>query len=33
MGGNVLQITQHKEPNLICDCHRIKADVYYVSKE
>ncbi len=29
MGGNVLQITWHKEPNILgSSCHRIKADVY-----
>lgn len=33
MGGNVLQITEHKEPDIWSSCHRIKADVYYVSKE
>lgn len=33
MGGNVLQITEHKEPNIWCDCHRIKADVYYIEKQ
>ena len=32
MGGNVIQITEHKEPNILCDCHRIKADVYYIPK-
>ena len=33
MGGNVLQITEHKEPDIWSSCHRIKADVYHVSKE
>lgn len=33
MGGNIIQITEHKEPNILCDCHRIKADVYYITKD
>lgn len=33
MGGNVLQITEHKEPDIWTSCHRIKADVYYIEKQ
>lgn len=32
MGGNLIQITEHKEPDILCDCHRIKADVYFIDK-
>ena len=29
MGGNILFITEHKEPNMLTStCHRIKANVY-----
>jgi hypothetical protein len=28
MGGNVLVITKHKEPDAWSSCHRINADVY-----
>lgn len=29
LGGNILQITEHKEPSILgSSCHRIKADVY-----
>lgn len=28
MGGNLLQIKKHTEPNLISTCHRIECDVY-----
>ena len=27
-GGNLMQITEHKEPNFASTCHRITADVY-----
>lgn len=33
MGGNIVQITEHKEPDLWSTCHRIKADVYYITKD
>jgi hypothetical protein len=29
MGGNVIVITKHKEPNGWSTCHRISADVYF----
>jgi hypothetical protein len=33
MGGNLLQITRHKTPNMwTSSCHRIEGDVYYVKK-
>lgn len=33
MGGNILRITKHKEPNMLfTTCHRIWADVYYLKK-
>ena len=32
MGGNIVQITSHKEPDIWSTCHRIKADVYYMTK-
>jgi hypothetical protein len=32
MGGNYLQITKHKEPNMGSTCHRIEADIYLVKK-
>ncbi len=32
MGGNIIQITEHKEPDAMCSCHRIKADVYLISR-
>jgi hypothetical protein len=28
MGGNILYIKQHKEPDLLSTCHRIKCEVY-----
>ena len=28
MGGNLIQIIQHKEPNFASSCHRLKVDVY-----
>lgn len=28
MGGNVVKITKHKQPNLASTCHRIWADIY-----
>lgn len=33
MGGNIVQITEHKEPDLWSTCHRIKADIYYITKD
>ena len=32
MGGNIVQITSHKEPDIWSTCHRFKADVYYMTK-
>lgn len=32
MGGNILQITEHKDPDIWSTCHRIKADVYLINK-
>lgn len=32
MGGNLIQITEHKEPDGHSTCHRIKADVYLIKK-
>ncbi len=29
-GGNVLKITQHKMPDMLSSCHRIKAQILYV---
>jgi len=28
LGGNILQIIEHKEPSLLTSCHRLKCDVY-----
>ena len=30
LGGNVLQITKHKQPDLWSTCHRLWADVYLI---
>lgn len=30
MGGNLVKITNHKGPNKIRSCHKIKADIYKV---
>ncbi len=30
MGGNYLQITKHKEPDLLSTCHRLEANVFLV---
>lgn len=30
MGGNLIQITEHRDPDMWSTCHRIKADVYLV---
>ena len=30
MGGNLIQIIEHKEPDFTSTCHRIKVDVYLV---
>ena len=30
MGGNLIQIIEHKEPDFRSSCHRIKADVYLI---
>lgn len=32
MGGNLLQITKHKEPNIGSTCHRLECDVYVVKR-
>ncbi len=32
MGGNIMQITWHKEPDMLSTCHRIKADIYLLKK-
>ena len=33
MGGNIVQITEHKEPDLWSTCHHIKADIYYIAND
>ena len=33
MGGNYLQITKHKTPDLLSTCHRIEANVYLVENK
>lgn len=30
MGGNLIQITKHKEPDLASTCHRLECDVYLI---
>ena len=33
IGGNLLQITKHKTPNILTStCHRIEGDVYFIKK-
>lgn len=32
MGGNAIQITKHKEPDILSTCHRLWCDVYFVKK-
>ena len=32
MGGNILYVVSHKEPDFECTCHRINANVYLVKK-
>lgn len=30
MGGNLIQIRKHKEPDMWSTCHRIECDVYFL---
>ncbi len=32
-GGNVIRITEHKSPDFMSSCHRIKADILLVNQE
>ena len=32
MGGNMVYVVSHKEPDFVCTCHRINANVYQVKK-
>lgn len=32
MGGNMMYVVSHKEPDFDCTCHRINANVYQVKK-
>ena len=29
MGGNLIQIKKHKEPDILSTCHRLECDVYF----
>lgn len=31
-GGNAIKITEHKTPDILSSCHRIKYDILYIEK-